>query len=63
MKTAHDIVETVGRERIKDAFKVKDRVIAHHLQHGTLPAIWYDALCKMAGQDLPRTLFTFKGAA
>jgi hypothetical protein len=61
MKTAQDIIDTIGRERVMDLFGVKVRVIQHHLARGTLPADWYAGLCDLAGQDLPRHLFTFKG--
>ena len=61
MKSAQDIIEAIGRDRIKDRFGVNDRVVRHYAATGRLPAQWFAALCEMAGQDLPRTLFTFRG--
>lgn len=62
MKTAHDIIERAGREAVMERFKVKTRVIQHHLANGRLPAEWYAGLCDMTGQvSLPLSLFNFKG--
>jgi hypothetical protein len=63
MKTAQDIVDAVGRDAIRIRFGVKDRVIRSHVAEGQLPASWFAAMCEMTGQDLPRSLFTFKGVA
>jgi hypothetical protein len=61
MKTASDIVETIGRPRIRGAFSVKDRVIQQYIATGKLPASWFDACEKMTRRKLPRDVFTFKG--
>jgi hypothetical protein len=61
MKTAHDIIDRATRQAVMDRFGVKPRVIQHHLANGKLPAEWYAGLCELAGHDLPRYLFTFKG--
>lgn len=61
METAHDIIAAVGRDRVKARFGVKDRVLQLYIKNGTLPAVWFDALEMMAGQALPRRLFSFKG--
>ena len=63
MKTPHEIVDLIGRETIRDAFRVQDDVINKHLRAGHFPASWYDTLERLADRDLPRSLFTFKGRA
>ena len=62
MKTASDIIEHIGRPRIKRAYAVADRVLQIYAKENKLPAAWFDGLEKMAGQSLPRQLFTFKDA-
>jgi len=62
MKTASDIIDAIGRNRIMAAYGVKARVLQHHAQNNRLPALWFDGLEKMAGQPLPRHLFAFKEA-
>lgn len=61
MKTASDIIETIGRDAILRTFGVKPRVLRHYGTTGQLPASWFDALERMAGRELPRHLFSFKG--
>lgn len=60
---AAKLIRVIGRDRIKKAFGVQDRVLQHHAAQGLLPAAWYDGLCRLAGADLPRSLFTFKDVA
>jgi len=62
METASDIIAAVGRDRIKAEFNLQDRVLQHYAAKGTLPASWFDTLERLAGQPLPRRLFSFKGA-
>jgi len=61
MKTASDIVEKIGRPRIRGAFGVGDRVIQQYVACGKLPASWFDACEKMTRRKLPRDVFNFKG--
>ena len=63
METASDIISAAGRDRLKATFGVKDRVLQIYAATNMLPAAWFDALENMTGQQLPRHLFTFKGAA
>jgi hypothetical protein len=63
METAHDIIEAAGRNALKTALGVQDRVIQHHLSTGRLPASWFDLLERMTGQTLPRHVFSFKGVS
>lgn len=63
MKTVTDIINTVGKPRIKAAYGVADRVLQIYAKQNTLPAAWFDGLEKMTGQALPRNLFTFKEVA
>jgi len=60
METASDIIEAVGRNRIKAAYGVADRVLQLYIKNNSLPAAWYDGLERMSGRSLPRRLFTFK---
>ena len=61
MKTPRDIIETLGRDAIVKALGVAPRRVDRARTEDALPASWYAALCDLAGQDLPRHLFTFKG--
>jgi hypothetical protein len=60
MKTAHDIIEAVGRQKLKAVFGVADRVIQVYIKGNRLPASWFDGLEQMTDETLPRGLFTFK---
>ena len=60
MKTASDIIEAIGRPRIKAAYGVGDRALQLYAKHNSLPASWYDGMEKMAGVALDRRIFTFK---
>ena len=63
METASDIINAAGRDRIKAEFGVQDRVLQHYSVKGVLPAAWFHTLERLTGQELPRHLFSFKGAA
>ena len=63
MNTASDIIQAIGRDRIKSEFDVGDRLLQIYAKDGLLPASWFDGCEKMAGTELPRRLFTFKGGA
>jgi len=55
------IIEAAGgRDAVLAALDIKLRVLLHHIQHGQLPAIWFWVLEDMAGEPLPRHLFSFK---
>lgn len=60
MKTASDIIASVGKDKIKTVFAVADRVLQTYAKENRLPAAWFDGLETMTGQSLPRGLFTFK---
>jgi len=60
MKTASDIIEAVGREKLKAVFGVANRVLQVYAQSNRLPASWFDGMEQMTGAALPRDLFTFK---
>lgn len=61
MKTPREIIETIGRDAIAERIGAAPRRVDRARTERALPASWYAALCDMAGQDLPRQLFTFKG--
>lgn len=63
MKTASDIIEFIGADRIKGALSVKDDAVRKALKAGVLPASWFHTLENLAGRPLPREAFNFKGAA
>jgi hypothetical protein len=64
MQTAHDIIAAAGgRQAVAIAVKVSPENVTNLASAGKLPAAWFDALERLAGQTLPRHLFTFKGAA
>jgi len=63
MKTASDIIEAIGRPRIRAGLAVEDRVIRLYAQSGKLPAAWFDFCEKAVGQDLDRSVFSFKSDA
>jgi len=62
MKTSVTILDAIGRERIAAAVGVDIRRVNRAAYEPQLPAVWYAALCDLAGYDLPRNAFTFKGA-
>jgi hypothetical protein len=61
MKTASEIIDYLGRDRIKTAVGVHDDAVRKAKSAGTLPASWYHALEVLAGHALPRDAFNFKG--
>lgn len=61
MKTAHEIIDAVGRDAIKARFGVQDRVVRLAISQDRIAASWFAALEEMTGQPLPRHLFSFKG--
>lgn len=61
MKTARDIVDTLGAEAISARVGVKTSAVRNARVANKLPALWYVALCNMAGEQLPHQAFTFKG--
>ena len=63
MKTHREIIETLGREAIAAKLGVALRRVDRARTEDALPASWYAGLCELAGHDLPRNLFTFKGAS
>ncbi len=63
MNTASDIIEFIGPSAIKNALGVQDDAVRKAKAVGKLPASWYDTCERLAGRPLPRSAFTFKGAA
>jgi len=61
MKTAFDIIEKIGRPRIKAGLDVDDRIIREWARRGRLPASWFDFCEKATGKKLDRSIFNFKG--
>ena len=62
MNTPRDILDSLGRERVAAAVGVDMRRVNRAALEDRLPALWYAALCDLAGRDLPRDRFTFKHA-
>jgi hypothetical protein len=63
MKTAHDIINKIGKPRVKAGLGVADRTINQYAQEGKLPASWFDFCEKATRRKLDRSLFTFKSDA
>lgn len=60
--TPKTIIADIGKDRIVAAVGVDMRRVNRAQYDTHLPAVWYDALCRLNGSDLPRALFNFKGA-
>jgi hypothetical protein len=63
MKTASDIIDFIGQDRIKLALAVQDDAVRKAKNSGVLPASWYHTLEQLAGRPLPRDVFSFKGTS
>lgn len=59
--TPASIIADIGKDRIASALGVDTVRVSRAQYEAKLPAVWYDAICKLHGADLPRELFTFKG--
>ena len=62
MKTAPEIIDYVGQDAIMAELGVQADAVRKARAAGVLPASWYDAMERLAGRPLPRSVFTFKGA-
>jgi hypothetical protein len=61
MKTAPEIIDFIGQDRIMAALGVKDDAVRKAKASGVLPASWYHTLEVLAGRPLERQAFSFKG--
>ena len=61
MKNTREIIDTLGRDAIAQKLGVALRRVDRARTDERIAASWYAGLCELAGQDLPRNLFTFKG--
>lgn len=61
MKTPQDLIDFIGPEALQAALGVGPDRIRLARQADRLPALWYDAMERLAGRPLDRRLFTFKG--
>jgi predicted GIY-YIG superfamily endonuclease len=55
------LIDLLGRNEISKAIDVRPRRVDRARGEERLPASWWAGLCELAGYDLPRQLFTFKG--
>jgi hypothetical protein len=62
MENTKQIIDSIGKPRIKAAMGVTDSQINKHSAADVMPAAWFDFCEKATGQKLPRHLFSFKGA-
>ena len=62
MENASEIIDLIGAERLRLALDVTATRIRQARQTDRLPASWFDTCEKLAGQQMPRHLFAFKGA-
>ena len=60
METVSDIIKFIGRNRVEAAFGVSKRRVDQWLQFNVIPSLYFHGLERMAGQPLPRGLFSFK---
>ena len=60
--TPEHIIDSIGAERIAEALHtVTLRRVKRVRTMDRIPASWYDGLERLAGHELPREVFTFKG--
>jgi hypothetical protein len=60
MKTASEIIDFIGRERLAAALGVTTDAVDRARRNNQLPSLWYHACEEMAGRPLPREAFSFK---
>lgn len=60
MKTLSEILDFVGRDRFMAEVGVKASAVRMAEKAGKAPALWYDAMERLAGRPLDRKLFSFK---
>jgi hypothetical protein len=60
MDSTRQILDILGRHDVAAALGVTYFRVERATRAKQLPASWFDALEKMAGQSLPRHLFAFK---
>lgn len=63
MKAVAEIINSIGRNRIEAAFGLSRRRVDEWVQFNMIPSLYFHGLERMAGQPLPRNLFSFKDAA
>ena len=61
MKTPQELIDFIGADTLQAALGVGPDRIRLARQSDKLPALWYDAMERLAGRPLDRRLFTFKG--
>ena len=61
MENTRQIIDTLGHDAIAAKLGVALRRVYRVRTEERIAASWYGGLCEMAGHDLPRRLFTFKG--
>ena len=61
MDTPRELIDRLGCDAMAARLGVKRGNVSNYRIEDKLPAAWYAALCDMAGQDLPKTMFSFKG--
>ncbi|WP_390923815.1 carph-isopro domain-containing protein [Parasedimentitalea psychrophila] len=62
--TTRNLIQTLGGYRaVATRLNKKPTTVHTHMQEGTIPASWYDALCRMAREkgieEPPRSMFSF----
>lgn len=61
MNTPAQIIDTLGVKAIAHRLELAERRVMRAKYDGQLPASWYLALNDLAGCELPREAFSFKG--
>ena len=60
MKTLPEILDYIQRDRLAKALGVGMPAIKIAERKGVAPSLWYDAMERLAGRPLDRSLFSFK---
>lgn len=63
MENVSDIIKAAGgRQVVAEIMGVVPGQVTNYASANHLPASWFDAMERLTGQTLPRSLFSFKGA-
>jgi len=57
--TPRQIITEIGPDRVCERLGLSRRRVNEAAADG-IPALWYVALCQLAGRDLPTEAFTFR---
>lgn len=61
MKTVSEIIDQIGRDAVMCELQVEPPAIRKAIRENKAPAAWFDAMERLTGSALDRSLFNFKG--